>query len=342
MQTKVLVTGGNGFLAENIIKNLLTQGYQVRATLRCLEKQAAVEATMNANHVPNTGQLSFMQADLTKAADWTRAMQGVTYVMSVAAPVFVNGEQVDSDITNAAKAGILQILQAAEAAQVKRVVMTGNLGAVGFSVLNSDRPVTEADWTKVDQPGLSAYEKSKLVAELAAWQYLRNSKSQLEFATVNAGAMLGPSLDDHVSGSFGLVRQLLDGKLKRVPNLGVNVVDVRDVADMHVRAMQNPAAANQRFLAVADDSITLPEISQLIRQKRPQLANKLATKRLPDWLLHVAGRFNQQAKEANLMLQLDHHVSNQKAREVLGWQPISTASQAVLAAVDTLQRIHQI
>lgn len=335
MNQQILVTGGNGFLALHIIKQLLTQGYAVRATLRSLAKATDVRQTLTAAHTPHLDQLSFVAADLTQDAGWATAMSGISGVMSVAAPVFVNGERVTTTLANAATAGTERILRAALAAGVKRVVMTANLGAVGFSSFDPRHVITEADWTATTQRGLSAYELSKLVAEHAAWDFVAQHP-ELELVTVNAGAMLGPALGQHVTGSFGLITRLLTGK--PTPNLMVNVVDVRDVADIHVRALSTPTAANQRFLAVADTPISMQAIVTLLRQQRPELTTHLPHHLLPSGLVHLLAPFNTAAREADLMLRLGHQVSNQHARTTLGWQPISDSATAVLAAADSLHR----
>lgn len=340
MQAKVLVTGGNGFLALHIIKQLLTAGYPVRATIRSIEKQTEVLAALNNGNVPNLDQLSFVAASLTDDANWQAAMQDITYVMSVAAPVFVNGTDNPAVVAQMATEGTLRILKAATTARVKRVVMTSNLGAVGFSNLDVHHVTTESDWTNPDEPGLSLYERSKLMAEKSAWDYLKRTKSKLEFVTINPGAMIGPTLNHHVSGSFGFIKGLMDGTTKRIPPIEMNIIDVRDVADLHVRAMTTPAAAGQRFLAVNDAPISMPAIAALIKAKRPALAANVPTKTLPAWVIKFASHFNQQAKEGRLFLTVNHQVSNQKAKSVLNWQPISNNEQAILSTVDELTRLN--
>ncbi|MFD0896600.1 NAD-dependent epimerase/dehydratase family protein [Loigolactobacillus binensis] len=342
MHKTVLVTGGNGFLALHLIKQLLAGGYFVRTTLRTLAKKSAVSAALQANHVPHLERLTFVKADLTQDADWPAAMAGITYVLSVAAPVFVNGNTATTAVAQAATAGTLRILKAAAASGVKRVVLTANLGAVGFSNKDPHHITTEADWTDPAEPGLSLYERSKLIAEKSAWAYLEQTNNQLELVTVNAGAMLGPALSDHVSGSFGLIQNFLDGTLKRIPNIAINLIDVRDVAAMHIQAMRTPAAAGKRFLAVNDDPIAMPAIVQLIKTQRPALAAKLPTKPLPSWLIRLGAPFNQRVREGRLLLELNHHVSNQRAKSLLGWQPLHNNETAILSAVDTLIRTGQI
>jgi len=186
----VLVTGGNGFLALHIIQQLLTAGFPVRATLRNLNRKDQVKTTLENNQTPHLDQLTFVQTDLTKDADWPAAMKDVTYVMSVAAPVFVNGKQGTDAMAQVATDGTLRIIKSAEKAGVKRVVMTGNFGAVGFSNKDPQHITTESDWTDPDEPGLSLYERSKLVAEKAAWNYLKTTNSALEFTTVTPARCL--------------------------------------------------------------------------------------------------------------------------------------------------------
>ncbi|MFC6170810.1 NAD-dependent epimerase/dehydratase family protein [Loigolactobacillus jiayinensis] len=336
MLKKVLVTGGNGFLALHLIKQLLNNDYQVRTTVRSLAKKEQVLATLKKNQTPHLDQLTFVEATLTTATGWTEAMADINYVLSVAAPVFVGPSKVAASTDQVATAGIRRIIQTAEKAGVKRIVMTANLGAVGFSNKDPYHITTEADWTNANEPGLSRYEKSKLLAEKSAWQYLEQTHSPLEFVTINAGAMLGPALDEHLSGSFGLLKNLLN-PTTRVPNIALNIVDVRTVAQLHLRAMTSPVAANQRFLAVNDQPISMPEIVALIKATRPELAPQLPMRSLPNWLIRLAAIFNQQAKEGRLLLALNHQVSNQKAKRLLNWQPNDNKT-TILSALDTMQQ----
>lgn len=340
MTNNILITGGNGFLAAHIIQQLLSQGDRVRATVRNDERATETKDTLTAAHTPNLSNLTFVNLDLTQDAGWQDAMHGIDLVMSVAAPVFVNGESNADALAQIATDGTLRILHAANAAGVRRVIMTGNFGAVGFSNLDRERLTTEADWTNPEQRGLSLYERSKLLAEQAAWQYVQRPDVPLQLTVINAGAMLGPALGDHVSGSFGILRSLVDGSLERVPRLDFNVIDVRDVAAMHVAALNTPAAAGERFLAIADTPINYLEIRQLMQAALPQ--RQLSTKILPNWLLHLAAHFNTRAREADLMLRMSHRVSNQHAKSLLDWQPQNSATQAVQAAITSLIKNQQI
>lgn len=332
MTKNVLVTGGNGYLGLHIILQLLNQGYHVRATLRQLDKQTTVRTALKENQAQHRENLSFVAADLTQDAGWATAMQNIDYVLSVASPVFSNDPNSDTTATE----GILRILKAAQQAHVKRVVMTANFGAIGFSNHDQTSITTEADWTDPNEKGLSAYEKFKLIAEQAAWQFIEQSHDSLELTTINPVAIMGPALDAHVSGSFDLLKNLLNGRPKMIPNIPLNLIDVRDVADLHIRALTAPHAGGQRFLASAAGQISLPEIAALIRQKRPQITQNIPTKTMPNLLLSSAALFNQTAREGNLLVHVNRQLSTQKAQDILKWQPHFDNTTIVLDSIDTL------
>ncbi|WP_054750316.1 NAD-dependent epimerase/dehydratase family protein [Lacticaseibacillus thailandensis] len=331
----VLVTGGNGFLGLHLIAQLLAGGYTVKTSLRSMDKAAGVTAALATHDVPHRERLSFVVADLTADAGWADAMVGVDGVFATAAPVFVNGEMVADTVARTATDGVLRILTAARHAGVQRVVMTGNWGAVGYSNHDRHSVTTEANWTDPDEPGLSVYERSKLLAERAAWQFAHDHPGQPELVTVNASAMLGRSLNDHVSGSLGLVQNLLSGRSKAIPQIPLNVVDVSDVAALHLLAMTKPAAAGHRFIASADGQITLPEIAALIRTQRPAVAAKVPRRLLPNWVIRLAAPFSAQAREGLLFLRTNRNTSIAAAKR-LGWQPQYTITDTILRTVDQL------
>lgn len=334
--TTVLVTGGTGFVGRQVILQLLQKGYRVRTTVRRPESKAGLIETLKANGVTAFDRLSFAEAELTRDDNWAEAMKGCTYVLSVASPVFFEKPKNEADAIRPAVEGILRILKFAKQEGVKRVVMTSNFGAVGFTQTDKSRQTTEADWTDTNAKGLSVYEKSKTLAEKAAWDFIKKEGGSLELVTINAVAIWGSSLDAHVSASFHLLQNLLNGKMKRVPNIALNVVDVRDVADLHIRAMATPQAAGQRFIASADGQITLPQIANLLKRERPGVSQMVSTKQLPDWVVKLGALFNEQAKEGLLFLRMNRDISNAKAKKVFGWQPIALQEQTILAAVDSL------
>lgn len=337
MNNKVLVTGGTGFLSMRIIYELLKEGHIVKTTLRSLDKKDKVIQTMQANNVA-TENLTFIEADLSKDDNWVEAMKDCDNVLSVASPVFFDKPKNEEEVIRPAIDGIKRILKFADETNVKRVVMTSNFGAVGFSNKDKSSITSEDNWTNEDEKGLSVYEKSKLLAEKAAWQYINDNNSNLELATINPVAILGPSLDEHVSGSFGLIKNLVTGAMSRIPNIALNVVDVRDVAKLHILAMTNEKASGQRFIATSDGQISMPEIAQLIKSERPALASNISTKLVPNFALTLGALFNHEAKEGKLLLNMNRNVSNNKAKEILGWQPIANKEEAILASLDSLHQ----
>ena len=332
----VLVTGGTGFVALQIILRLLQKGYNVKTTLRSLKSKNKVNDTLKANGIKSFDNLSFIETELTKDDNWAEAMKGCKYVLSVASPVFFEIQKDEAGAMRPAIDGILRILKFARKAAVKRVVMTSSFGAIGFSHTDKNTETTEADWTDPNLKGLSAYEKSKGLSERAAWDFIKHEDGKLEFVTINPVAILGPSLNAHISGSFDILKHLLDGSMKAVPQIPLNIVDVRDVADLHIRAMTDPAAKGQRFIASADGQISMPEIAKLLKNKMPEVSAKVSLKTVPNWVLNFAALFNSQAKTGSMFLKVNRNVSNAKAKKVLGWTPIATNDQAILASLASM------
>lgn len=332
----ILVTGGTGFVGMQIVLQLLQKGYNVKTTLRTLKNKDKLIETLKFHGITSFDSLSFVETELTKDDNWEEAMKGCKYVLSVASPVFFEIPKDENEAIRPAVEGILRILKFARNAGVKRVVMTSSFGAVGFSHTDKNTETTEADWTDPNLKGLSAYEKSKGLSERAAWDFINTEGGDLEFVAINPVAILGPSLSAHISGSFDILKHLLDGSMKVVPNIPLNIVDVRDVADLHIRAMTNPDANGQRFIASADGQISMPEIAAFLKRKIPDVAAKVSTKTLPDWILNFASVFNQQAKTGSMFLKVNRSVSNVKAKKILGWTPIANNEEAILASMESI------
>ncbi|MBC1324066.1 NAD-dependent epimerase/dehydratase family protein [Listeria welshimeri] len=337
MKNNVLVTGGTGFLGMHIIFQLLQKGYNVKTTVRSLKSKEKVIEVLQNNGITDFTKLSFVELDLSKDEGWEEAMLDCTYVLSVASPVFFGKFKNEEELIRPAIEGITRILKAAKKAKVKRVVMTSNFGAIGFSNADKISITTEEYWTDEFAKGLSAYEKSKLIAEKEAWKFMEN-ETELEFATINPVAIFGPSQSRHVSGSFDLLKNLLNGSMKRIVNIPLNVVDARDVADLHIRAMITPEANGERFIASADGEINMVEIAHLLQQERPELVSSMPEKVLPNAAIRVAALFSKHAKEGELMINMNRQITTSKAKDMLGWEPISTKEEAVLAAVDSLAK----
>ena len=332
----VLVTGGTGFVGMQIILQLLQKGYKVKTTVRSLDSKSKVINTLKTNGITSFDNLSFIQAELTKDNNWADAMQDCKYVLSVASPVFLKEPKNENEAIKPAVEGIQRILKFAKKAGVKRIVMTSNFGAVGFSQTDKTRETNETDWTDTALKGLSVYEKSKTLAEKAAWEFIKKEGGSLEFATINPVAILGPSLNAHVSESFNILKHLLDGSMKAVPNIPLNIVDVRDVADLHIRAMENSKANGQRFIASADGQISMPEIATFIRKTMPDISAKISIKIIPNIVIKIASIFNKQARQGAMLMNVNRNVSNAKAKNILGWAPIASNEEAIMASLESM------
>lgn len=334
----VLVTGGTGFVAVHCILQVLQKGYNVKTTVRNIKRKDEVIAMLKNGGITSFDNLAFIAADLTKDDNWDEAVTGCQYVLHVASPIFLALPKDENEMIRPAVDGALRVLKAARNAGVKRVVMTSNFGAVGYSHKDPNTPITEKDWTDPNQKGLSSYNKSKVLAEKAAWNFINKEGENMELSTINPTAIFGPSLGPDISSGFELLRNLLNGSMKAVPNLYMNIIDVRDVADLHIRAMTNPEAKGQRFLALAGGKMSLPEIAVFLKDKMPEAAQHVSTKKMPDWLVMIGGLFNAKLKNVASMLKTSRNTSNAKAKNILGWKPIATNEEAIMESVKSMIR----
>lgn len=337
----VLVTGGSGFVGLECVLQLLQQGYQVRTTVRSLSKKDKVMKALREAGVRDLGKLSFIEADLTNDKNWDIAMEGCAYVLHVASPIHLELPKHEDDMIRPAVDGALRVLKAARDAGVQRVVMTSNFGAVGYSHKDKTTLITEDSWTNPNEKGLSAYNRSKVLAERAAWDLMQKEGGQLELSVINPMAIFGPALHGDLSSAFGLLKQVMNGSMKAIPNINMGIVDVRDVADLHIRAMVNPVANGQRYLALAGGTMSLPQIAALLRERMPEAAKKTSVKVMPDWVMRLASLFNKKAKAIVPLLGIYRNASNEKAIKQLGWNPRSN-EEAVLATAQSLVKYHNL
>jgi len=332
----VLVTGGSGFLGAHCILALLNAGYRVRTTVRSAKREADVLAMLKAGGVEPGDRVSFAIADLMIDAGWPQAVAGCDYVLHVASPFPPGVPKHEDDLIIPAREGALRVLRAARDAGVKRVVLTSSFAAIGYGKMPSG-PFTEESWT--DPKGkVSAYVKSKTLAERAAWDFIAAEGGRLELAVVNPVGIFGPVLGFDHSTSTEFVQRMMNGAMPGLPRLSFGVVDARDVADLHVRAMTNPAAKGERFLAVSGDFMTVREIAQTVKTRLGDAAARVKTRELPDWLVRIVGLFNPEAAQLATELGKVKNATNAKAVRVLGWAPRSR-EDALAATGESLVRL---
>lgn len=333
----VLVTGGSGFIGAHCILQLLAAGYEVRTTVRSLEREPDVRATLAAGGAEPGGALSFAEADLTSDDGWPGAVAGCEFVLHVASPFPPGVPKHEDELIIPAREGALRVLRAARDAGVRRVVMTSSFAAIGYGHESTDRIFSEEDWSSPDGAHVSAYVKSKTLAERAAWDFVSGESGGPELSVVNPVAVLGPVLGPDLSTSIQLVQRLMDRGMPALPRLSFGLVDVRDVADLHLRAMKDPAAAGERFLAVAGEPMTIEEVAEVLRARMGEAGARVPTRVLPDWLVRVAALADPSLKQLVPELGKVKRATNEKAKSVLGWTPRSNDDCIVATAASLLE-----
>ena len=331
----VLVTGGSGFIGAHCILQLLQAGYQVRTTVRSLAREADVRAMLRTGGVDAGDRLSFVAADLTADAGWPEAVAGCAYVLHVASPFPQSLPKHEDDLIVPAREGALRVLRAARDAGVKRVVLTSSFAAIGYGQKLQNAPFTEENWTDPNGPDVRPYTKSKTLAERAAWDFIAREGGGLELSVVNPVGVLGPVLGPDYSTSILLVQRLMDGAMPGCPRLIFGIVDVRDVADLHIRAMTDPAAKGERFLALTGDFMSMQEIAKILKARMGPAARRVPTNQLPDFLVRLAAMRDPAVQQILPELGKYKNGSNEKARRLLGWAPRSR-EDAIVATAESM------
>jgi dihydroflavonol-4-reductase len=331
----VLVTGGSGFVGSHVVLQLLLAGHTVRTTVRSLEREPSVRAALAAAGVEPGERLTFFAADLERDAGWAEAVAGCDYVMHVASPLPVAAPKSEDEVIVPARDGTLRVLRAARDAGVRRVVFTSTCGAVYYGHAPQTAPFDETSWTNLDGE-MSAYVKSKAIAERAAWDFMAAEGGTLELAVVNPAGIFGPVLGKDYSSSIEVIARLLKG-MPGCPQLHFGIVDVRDVADLHLRAMTDPAARGERFIAVSGDALSMRDIGGVLRSRLGAAAQKVPTRQLPNWLVRILALFDPGLRNLLPMLGKVRHASSAKAERLLGWKP-RPREDAIAATAESLLR----
>lgn len=331
--SRVLVTGGSGFIGSHSILQLLAAGHDVRTTVRDLKRRDDVLAMLRQGGAADPGErLAFFAADLERDAGWADAVADCDYVLHVASPFPPAVPKDENELIVPAREGALRVLRAARDGRVRRVVLTSSYAAIGYGTQGRSTPFTEEDWTDPDGPDVQPYVKSKTLAERAAWDFIAREGGGLELSVVNPVGVFGPVLGPDYSTSILLVQRLMDGALPGCPRLWFGCVDVRDVADLHIRAMTSPAAGGERFLAVAGDFLSMREIAGALKAGLGAEAARVPTRELPNWLVRIVALFDPAAKQLLPELGKRRNASNAKARALLGWAPRSSEESVVATA----------
>ena len=333
----ILVTGGSGFIAAHTILQLLSAGHRVRTTVRNLQREPLVRAMLKQGGAEPGDRLAFLAADLESDAGWPQAVAGCDYVLHVASPFPAHVPKHEDELIVPAREGALRVLRASRDAGVKRVVLTSSFAAIGYGQPPQSAPFNETNWSNTTGTDVTAYVKSKTLAERAAWDFIAKEGGSLELSVVNPVAVFGPVLGPDYSTSILLIQRLMSGTVPGSPRLSFGVVDVRDVADLHIRAMTHPAAKGERFLAVAGDFMLIRAMAMVLRERMGDAGKKVPTRQLPDWLVRLAALRDPAVKQILPELGKLKNGSNEKAKRVLGWTPRSSEEAIVSAAQSLLQ-----
>ncbi|MGA9878996.1 MAG: aldehyde reductase [Candidatus Sulfotelmatobacter sp.] len=332
------MTGGSGFIGSHSILQLLAAGHQVTTTVRTLKREGDVRAMLKQGGAEPGNRLSFIVADLENDTGWPEGVAGCDYVLHVASPFPPNIPKHEDELIVPAREGTLRVLRASRDAGVKRVVLTSSFAAIGYGHRPQSAPFNETNWTDPNGEDVTAYVKSKTLAERAAWDFIANEGGNLELSVINPVGVFGPVLGPDYSTSILLVQRLMDGAMPGVPRLYFGAVDVRDVADLHIRAMTNPAAKGERFLAVAGDFMSILDIAKVLKNRMGASAKKVPTRQLPDWLVRIAALRDPAVRQILPELGKTKNATNEKAKRMLGWAPRSN-EEAVVATAESLVRL---
>lgn len=330
MTGTTLVTGGSGYIAGFLIRQLIDNCWTVHATIRNLAREGDVRDGLNVDN----DKLIFFAADLEHDTGWAEAIAGCTHVAHVASP-FPLGVPKDADeLIVPAREGVLRALRFARAAGIRRFVLTSSMAAIAYGHAKGDRTYSEGDWSNLDDPNVMAYPRSKTVAERAARDWVAAEGGDMEFVSVNPAAVFGPLLSDDLSTSIELVKQLLEGKVPMCPDVGFGIIDVRDVADLHYRALTTPGIKDDRFIC-SGPFLKMIEVADILRANLGEQARKVPTRKMPNWLLRAMALLRPELKQLVAELGNIRGGDSSLAMQTLGWT-MRPPEEALMATANSL------
>ena len=312
----VLITGISGWIAQYCAIELIKAGYHVRGSLRSMERQQEVIDALS-KEVDPTKALEFCKLDLLKDDGWDDAMAGCTYAMHIASPFYVKEPKDENELIKPAKEGTLRAMKAAKKAKVKRIVVTSSV--VAMSAHLKEGIATPDTWTDINEK-VNTYQRSKTIAEKAAWEFIKNQKGdhQLELTVINPGGVMGPALSDDIDcESLSICTKLMTGKMPGIPNFSIVMVDVRDVAMHHLQAMTLPEANNKRIMSCLRQPTPFIELATILKDA----GFKVPTNKVPTLLLKFLALFDREAKGMVPLLDRKVECDNSETISLFNWKP---------------------
>jgi dihydroflavonol-4-reductase len=333
----VVVTGASGFVGKWVVIELLKAGYRVRGTVRSEAKAQQVKQTIGSLlGADAAARLETCEADLLADKGWAEAMAGCTAVMHVAAQILAEEPKDQDVVVKPALEGTERVLRFAHAAGIRRVIITSSIATVGYGHghTSGKRVYDETHFTNLDGMKWTwAYCVGKTRAERLAWDFAK--ANGMEVTTIHPGMILGPAVDDDASISLSLVSSLLDGSTPAMPSNGFAVSDVRDIAEMHVKALETPAAIGQRYLSTGP-YLPFPRVAAILREAYPSANVTMRT--VPDWLIKLLVHFNSPIRQIINDIGNEKHYDGSKGEALLG-HPYRTSEEATLSAAESLIKL---
>ena len=312
---RVLVTGATGYIGLHCVDQLLKQGYAVNGSVRSPERKDEIFEALKKNHTP-TDNLNIFTFNLTEDAGWDEGMMGCDYVLHVASPISLDAQD-EEYFVGPAVAGVERALKFAKKHQVKKVVLTSSVAAI-FETTVLKQYYDESDWSDPNKPEINHYAKSKTLAEMAAWDFVKNEGNPFELAVINPALVIGPSLSGDLGESNKAVIMVATGKMPVSVPLQFGYVDVRDVAAAHILAMQNPSSNGERF-ALSEKDLWYKDVAKLLRDNGFDKAPRM---NVPVWAAKILAKFNNELKSALPYIGRVRSIKNtSKAKDILGWSP---------------------
>jgi dihydroflavonol-4-reductase len=327
----IIVTGASGFIAKHIVLQLLDEEYAVHATVRSKAREQELRTTM-AQHVRDVSalnrRLSFAILDLERDEGWDAALAGADALIHTASPFPLVQPKDENAIIRPAVDGTLRVLRAAKRSGVSRAVLTSSGLAVLLAKPNGKAHLDERDWSDPEDPRATPYAKSKILAERAAWRFVEQDAPKLSLSVINPGFVLGAPLDRSFGTSMRVIQRILEAKDPMLPNFGFPVVDVRDVARMHVAALERTDAVGKRFLG-GDEFLWFPQMAQILKSAFPD--RRIVTRRAPNFVIRMLALVDAEVRTIVPNLDQRTDVTAERARRDLG-VTFRPAADAVVSA----------